>query len=185
MISRIPSSKFALKQLRFLKVLTNRLQELDDPNPDVITHDSYEYHETCLKGIGVMPKITFKPYGKSTQIKAEIMRSANIDDESRKREIDEIRKKYGIKTARDTETRILARLFESYWNNYWRSIRTALSRIEQAQRLFITNPERNETVSKPMRIMLGNAGVFANKQQEIEESQKEKKSYAEELINID
>ena len=185
MISRIPSSKFVLKQHQFLKALTNRLQELDDPNPDIITHDSYEYHETNLKGIGVMPKITFKPYGKSTQIKAEIMRSANIDDESRKKEIDEIRKKFGLKQARDTETRILARLFESYWNNYWRSIRTALSRIEQAQRLFITNPERNETISKPMRIMLGNVGVFPNKQQEIEESQKEKKSYAEELMNID
>ena len=183
MISRIPSSKFALKQLRFLKVLTNRLQELDDPNPDVITHDSYEYHETCLKGIGVMPKITFKPYGKSTQIKAEIMRSANIDDESRKREIDEIRKKYGIKTARDTETRILARLFESYWNNYWRSIRTALSRIEQAQRLFITNPERNETISKPMRILIGNVADIKEAKQG--EEKQGKKSYADELMEVD
>jgi hypothetical protein len=75
------------------------------------------------------------------------MRKADLYDESRKKEIGEIRKKYSLKQARDTEIRILARSFESYWNNYWRSIKTALRRIEQAQKLFITqsDPTKAET----------------------------------------
>ena len=156
---------------------------MDDPDTDIITHDSYEYHETNRKGIGTIPKITFKPYGKSTQIKAEIMRKANLDDQSRQKEIAEIRTKLGLTTAKDTETRILARLFESYWNNYWRSIRRSLDRIEEAQKLFITNPEGNETISKPMRIMMGNKAVVGNEIKE--EKDMKSKSYMDELMELD
>ena len=171
------------KQALFLKSLTNQLKDMDDPNPDIITYDSYEYHETNLKGIGTIPKITFKPYGKSTQIKAEIMRKANLDNQSKQKEIAEIRTKFGLTTARDTETRILARLFESYWSNYWRGIRTALNRIEQAQKLFITNTEGNETISKPMRIMMGNKAVVGNETKE--EKNMKSKSYMDELMELD
>lgn len=109
------------------------------------------------------------------------MRSTNLYDESRQQEINEIRKKYGLKTARDTETRILARLFESYWNNYWRSIKTALKRIEQAQKLFITKP--SQTFSEPMKILIGNVADI--KEAKEEEEKQEKKSYADELIEVD
>ena len=182
MIPLISVSKCALKQHRFLEALTNRLKEIDNPDPDIITHGSYEYRELNLKGTGIIPKITFTPYGKSTRIKGEIMRSANLNNAPRKREIDEIRKKFGLKQARDTETRILARLFESYWNNYWRSIKTALGRIEQAQKLFITKP--NQTLSEPMKILMGNKAEIMQEKEDKKE-RKEKKSYAEELMEID
>ena len=169
------------KQALFLQSVTNQLKDMDDP--DIITYDSYVYHETNLKGIGTIPKITFKPYGKSTQIKAEIMRKANLDDRSKQKKIAEIRTKFGLTTARDTETRILARLFESHWSNYWRGIRTALNRIEQAQKLFITNTEGNETISKPMRIMMGNKAVVGNETKE--EKNMKSKSYMDELMELD
>jgi len=177
-------NKSIFKQSIFIQSLSKKLKEMDDPDPDVITHNNYEYHSVTLKHFGIVPKITFTPYGKSTQIKAEIMRSTNLYDESRQQEINEIRKKYGLKTARDTETRILARLFESYWNNYWRSIKTALKRIEQAQKLFITqsNSEKNETISKPMRILMGNVADI--KETKEEEEKQEKKSYADELMEV-
>ena len=171
------------KQALFLQFLTEQLKDMDDPDADIITHDSYEYHETNLKGIGTIPKITFKPYGKSTQIKAEIMRKANLDDQSRQKEIAEIRTKLGLTTARDTEARILARLFESYWNNYWRKVRTALNRIEEAQKFFITNPEGNETISRPMKIMMGNKAVVGNETKE--EKDMKSKSYMDELMELD
>jgi len=174
----ISSSKCTLKQHRFLEALTNRLKEIDDPNAEIITHDSYEYHSVTLKHFGIIPKLTFKPYGKSTQRKAEIMRKANLNDESRQKEITQIRAKFGLKTARDTENRILARLFESYWNNYWRSIRTALKRIEQAQKLFITDKTKNMTISEPMQIMMGDRA-------QITQERKDKKSYAKELFEVD
>lgn len=118
------------------------------------------------------------------------MRTGNLYDESRQQEIDEIRKKYSLKQARDTETRILARLFESYWNNYWRSIKTALSRIEQAQKLFITNKSKGETISEPMRILMGNVvpnarGNVVPNDTNRKENKQEKKSYADELMEVD
>jgi hypothetical protein len=151
----------------------------------VITHDSYEYHQTNLKGIGLIPKITFTPYGKSTQIKAQIIRKSNLNNKSRKVEIDQIRAKFGLKTARDTETRILARLFESYWNNYWRSIKTALNRIEQAQKFFITDPTKSETISKPMQILMGNVVDVMPNDKRNENEQKKSKFYMDELMEVE
>ena len=183
----ISSSKYPLKQHRFLEALTNHLREIDNPDPDIITHDRYEYRELNLKGIGTIPKITFKPYGCSTRIKAEIMRTASLSNESRQTEIAQIRAKFGLKTARDTESRILARLFESYWNNYWRSIKTALARIEQAQKLFITTSDKGETISEPMKILMGNKALVPNEEKENNQDEKNKqmKSYMDELMEVE
>ena len=173
------------KQSLFLSALRSKLVELDDPDPKVITHDSYHYNETTLKGIGTIPKITFKPYGCSTRIKAELMRTANLSNESRQTEIAKIRAKFGLKTARDTESRILARLFESYWNNYWRSIRTALARIEQAQKLFITTSNKGETISEPMKILMGNTVLSTEEKEKPNQNKKENKSYRDELMEVE
>jgi len=177
-----------LKQSLFLIALHNKIKAIEDPNPDIITHDSFEYHSTNLKGIGIIPKITFTPYGKSTQIKAEIIKSANIYDKDLEREIDEIRTKFSPKKASETENRILARRFESYWNNYWRSIRTALNRIEQAQQIFITisNQEKSETISEPMRIMMGTkAEAVVPNEAKKENEEKKSKSYMDELLEVE
>ena len=181
----ISSSKYPIKQHRFLEALTNHLREIDNPNPDIITHDRYEYRELNLKGIGIIPKITFTPYGRSTRIKGKIMRTANLSNESRQKEIAQIRAKFGLKTARDTESRILARLFESYWNNYWRSIRTALARIEQAQKLFITTSNKGETISEPMKILMGNTVLSTEEKEKPNQNKKENKSYRDELMEVE
>ena len=175
------------KQSLFLFALRSRLVELDDPDPEVITHDNYKYHETTLKGIGTIPKITFNPFGKSSQTKAQIIRHANLDNKSRQTEIVQIRAKFGLKTARDTENRILARLFESYWNGYWRSVKTALSRIEQAQKLFITQSksEKGETISEPMKILMGNVVLSTEEKEKPNQNRKEKKSYRDELMEVE
>lgn len=140
------------KQYRFIEAVYKKLREMDNLEPEIITHDSYEWHKMTLKGFGTIPKLTFGPYGKGTKIKAEIMRSANLLDESRHKEIEGLRRKFNFQKARDHEDRILARLFESYWNSYWKGVIRALYRIEQAQKLFI---KPNETISEPIQILMG------------------------------
>ena len=179
------------KQEHFLIALRNKLKEMEDPNPDIITHDSYTYHETTLAEYAKMPKIRFHPYGKSKIIKAEIMRTSNIYDEKTEKRIDEIKEKYKSTTTfpspkqlKEQEDTILANRFDSYWNNYWRSIRTALNRINQAQKIFITtsNPENKDQISEPMRIMMGTKAVVPNKE---EKNKQENRSYMDELMELE
>jgi len=179
------------KQKLFLVSLRDKLIEFDDPNPSIITHDSYEYIVKNISGIGRIPAIRFFPYGRTVKIKADIMRSANIHDHKLEKEIDEIRAKYTPKVAKDKESRILARRFESYWNSYWRGVRTAINRIEQAQKLFITS--KSETISKPMQILMGNKLNMIHKNNQTNQdnqtnqnNQNQKtKSYADELMEVD
>ena len=154
-------------QIRFLAAIAERLRAIDDPEPDVIRHISYTWRTQNIKGFGTIPKLTFTPYGQSTKIKANIMRSAGLQDQDRQKEIDEIRDKYSPKKAKDHEDRILARLFESYWNSYWQTVIRALKRIEQAQRTFAKS---SETISEPMRILLGKRLINGNQKRKTPET---------------
>jgi hypothetical protein len=155
------------KQTRFLAAIAERLRAIEDTDSDVITHRGYQWKPQNIKCFGTIPKLTFAPYGQSVKIKADIMRSAGLEDKDRQKEIDEIRAKFSPKQARDNENRILARLFESYWNSYWQTIFRALRRIEQAQRIFA---KPTETISKPMRILLGKRAINGDQKLKTPES---------------
>jgi hypothetical protein len=171
-------------QIRFLTAIAECIRAIDDPEPEVIRHISYTWRTQNIKGFGIIPKLTFTPYGQSTKIKADIMRSAGLQDQHRQKEIDEIRERYSPKKAKDHEDRILARLFESYWNSYWQTIFRALRRIEQAQRIFA---KPTETISKPMRILLGKRAINSDQKFKTPESpeSREHKPYSAILAELE
>jgi len=154
-------------QTRFLAAIAKCLSAIDDPEPEVIRHISYAWRTQNIKGFGTIPKLTFYPYGQSTKIKADIMRSAGLQDQARQKEMDEIREKYNPKKSKDHEDRILARLFESYWNSYWQAVIRALQRIERAQTTFA---KPSETISEPMRILLGKRLINGNQKSKTAET---------------
>ena len=166
------------KQSLFLSALRKKLVELDDPDPDIITHESYTYTETTRSGFGKIPKITFKPYGKNRKIKADIMRSSGIYDPAVEKEIAKIRQKYNPIQANQKEDIILEKRFDSFWNAYWKSIRRSLNRIEQAQKLFITSGD--EQISIPFQIL----GVTPKAKKE-EINKKKSKNYMDELMEVE
>lgn len=110
---------FTTRQLNLLKAVQDKIRQINDPNPEILTDESFEWRTTRTNHFGIIPKITFKPY--SSQIKADIMRKAGLLDENRETKLTELRKQYGIGEVRNME----ARLFESEWNNIMLKIKKA------------------------------------------------------------
>ena len=128
-------------QSKWLEALASKLKEIDDPNPDIIRHDTYKWQLTNLKGIGNIPKISFFPYGRDTTIKAEIMRNAGLNqgpDWTKKKA--NIAKEKGLTVAEDKEDRILARKFNNYSIEYWSKVRSAIILLQDAQMRFCNLP---------------------------------------------
>ena len=109
-MTRNPNA-FTARQIRFLEAVRERIREINDPDPEIITNESYEFSIEQTKQFGRIPKIRFRP--NSCQIKAELIEKAGLVDEARQNQISIIRQKYGIRKARNG----LANLFESEWNN--------------------------------------------------------------------
>ena len=102
---------FTARQTRLLEAVRERIREINDPDPEIITNESYEFNIEQTKQFGKIPKIRFRP--NSCYIKAELVEKAGLVDKIRQDQISQIRQKYGIKKARNG----LANLFESEWNN--------------------------------------------------------------------
>lgn len=104
---------FTDRQLRLLDSIRQKILEIEDPNPDVIRHDRYEFYTTVTKRYGKIVKIRFMPLSRSTAIKAELAGRAKLFNKTKREQLEKIRKKYSIKAARNTD----AMLFEEEWNN--------------------------------------------------------------------
>ena len=102
---------FTPRQLRLLEAIQEKILEINDPEPEIITHGSYEWYTEQTRQFGKIPKIRFYP--NSCLAKAEIIEKAGLVDESRQQEIAQLRENIGIKRPRDKISRIRARLFES------------------------------------------------------------------------
>jgi hypothetical protein len=101
---------FTDRQFRLLEAIRAKIQEITDPDPEVIRHDRYEFYTSQTKKWGKIIKIRFPP--RTTEIKSELAESAGLYTEARREKLAEIRKSRGIKTARNTD----AMLFEEEWN---------------------------------------------------------------------
>jgi len=107
---------FTPRRVKFIDALSGLIKEIDNPdNPDVSV--SYEYRIENLKGFGQIPKIKFFPHGKDVWYKAEVMRKAGLVNKETESKIEALRKQIGFDKSRDEEHRVLARAFESEWNN--------------------------------------------------------------------
>ena len=139
-------------QKKWLEALTAKLWEIDDPNPEVLRHDTYEWSLTNLKGIGFIPKISFSPHGRDTQKKAEIMRNAGlVQKQDWKEKKARIAKEKGLKLADDKEDRQLARTFNKLSIGYWSKVRSAILLLQEAQMRFCKD---GETLSVPVQLII-------------------------------
>jgi hypothetical protein len=132
---------FTARQIRFLEAIHNRIKEINNPDPEVITNESYEFHTEQTKQFGKIPKLRFRP--RSAQIKAEIIVSPGLIDESQKEKKAEIRAKFGIREARNAK----ANLFESEWNNIMLKAKKAAFTVGLINQLLATDLQ---AVSTPM-----------------------------------
>ncbi|MBW1783370.1 MAG: hypothetical protein JRL30_21840 [Deltaproteobacteria bacterium] len=133
---------FTERQTRFLEAIREKIRQINDPNPEIITDQSYEWLIGHTKQFGKIPKIKFFP--NSCQIKAEIIESSGLINESQTQKKDKIRAKYGIKEARNTK----ANLFESEWNNIMLKAKKATFTLALINQLFCS---MSQTVSDPIK----------------------------------
>lgn len=135
---------FTARQIRLLEAVREKIRQINDPDPEVIVIQSFEWRTEQTRQFGKIPKIRFKPY--SSQIKAEIVRQAGLVDEAREKEIIQLRRKYSVKATRNKE----ARLFESEWNNIMFKIKKATFTVGFLNQLFAWSDQK---VSDPILIM--------------------------------
>jgi hypothetical protein len=48
---------FTERQIRFLEAIREKIRQINDPDPDIITHESYEFNIEQTKQFGKIPKI--------------------------------------------------------------------------------------------------------------------------------
>ena len=136
---------FTERQLRLLKAIQKKINEINDPDPEIITHESYEWFTEQTKQFGKIPKIRFYP--NSCLAKTEIIEKAGLLNELRQQEITQLRQNIGIKKPRDKISRIRARLFESEWNNIMLKAKKATFTIALINQLFCS---MDQTISEPI-----------------------------------
>ena len=135
---------FTARQTRLLEAVREKICQINDPDPEIITHESYGWRIEQTKQFGKIPKIRFRP--NSCQIKAELIEKAGLVDEARQEQISQLRRKYGIRKARNG----LANLFESEWNNIMLKVKKATFTLALANLLF---SKETETVSVPVALL--------------------------------
>ena len=136
---------FTEKQTRLLEAIQKKISEINDSDPEIITHETYEWFTQQTKQFGQIPKIRFYP--NSCLTKAEILEKAGLINESRQQEIAQLRQNIGIKKPRDKISRIRARCFESEWNNIMLKAKKATFTVALINQLFCSN---DQTISEPI-----------------------------------
>ena len=135
---------FTDRQIRLLEAIREKIRHIHDPNPEIITDESYEWFTESTRQFGTIPKLRFSP--QSSRIKAELIRDAGLIDELRENEYSQIRQKYGIKEARNRK----ARLFESEWNNIMLKVKKAMFTAGYINQLLATD---QQSVAEPIAII--------------------------------
>ena len=139
---------FTERQNRLLDAIRKKICEINDPQPEIITHESYEWVIKQTKQFGKIPKIRFYP--NSCITKAELIKDAGLINESKHQKIVELRKKIRIETPRDKENRIMARLFESEWNSIMFKAKKATFIVALINQLFCS---MDQIISEPIKFL--------------------------------
>lgn len=179
---------FTERQIRLLEAIREKIRQIDDPDPDIITHESYDWFIESTRQFGRIPKIRFHP--KSCQIKAELIEKAGLVDEARQEQISQIRRKYGIRKARNG----LANLFESEWNNIMLKFKKATFVAAYINQLFATD---QQTIAEPMQLLQSvvmdeyskqikaKKDIIHSKEKLESQENKRVRSYEEELMEVE
>jgi len=135
---------YTSRQMRLLTAIYDKIHEIDDPDPDVITRDTYDWSIDQTAQFGSIPKIRFSP--NACRLKADIVSVASLSDPLRAAQIQKIRESYGFKAARNQE----ARLFDAEWNNIMFKAKKALLIIGILNNLF---SREEEVMAKPVDLL--------------------------------
>jgi len=180
---------FTKRQLKFLESIQDKIREIIDPDKPYLSHESYSFQIKQTKQFGKIPKIVFTPHG--TQIKAEIIRKADLANESRNRGIEKIREEMGFTNPRDKGYRILARLFESEWNNIMLKVKKATFTMALINNLYASGRQQ---VADPVLLLQSivmdeyNGEIKTNKkvvQSKNNDTPLSEKGYGDELMEIE
>jgi len=179
---------FTDRQIRLLEAIREKIRQINDPDPEIITHESYEFYIEQTKQFGKIPKIRFRP--NSGQIKAEIIEKAGLINESQNEKKAEIRKKFGIREARNSK----ANLFESEWNNIMHKAKKATFTAAYINQLFATD---HQTIAEPMQLLQrvvmdeyskqikAKKEIIHSKEKPETQENKGVRSYEEELMEVE
>lgn len=173
---------FTDRQIKLLEAIHDKLTEINDPDPDIIRHDSYEFTIELTKQFSKIPKLKFSP--KSCQIKAELLEKAGLVSESREKELSEIREKYGIYGARNKE----ARRFDSEWNNIMLKAKKAAFTLAYLNQLFaLENQQVSDPIAQIQQIVMEEYGQHIKAKTPIytKEPEQPKSSYKDELMEVE
>ena len=135
---------FTDRQIKFINALNTKIAEIDEPDPEFITHESYEWRIEQTKQFGKIPKIKFYPH--SCQVKAGIVRSAGLENAKREKELSNIRQRYGIRESQHGH----ARLFEAELNNIMLKVKKAVYTVGFINNLFTGNGGQ---VAEPLALL--------------------------------
>ena len=135
---------FTERQIRLIEAVCDKIREINDPNPEIITDMTCEWRYKQTRKFGRIPKIHFNPY--SSQMKAELVRKAGLIDDDREQQLEQLRRKYGIRATRNKE----ARLFESEWNNIMFKSKKATFTVAYINQLFASD---QQTIAEPMQLL--------------------------------
>ena len=179
---------FTERQIRLLETIREKMCQINDPDPDIITHESYEFHIGQTKQFGKIPKIRFRP--NSGQVKARIIEKTGLIDDSQTEKKAEIRQKFGIREARNSK----ANLFESEWNNIMLKAKKATVVAAYINQLFAAH---TQTIAEPMRLIQtiiqdeykdqskAKKEIIHSKEKPENQENESFKSYEEELMEIE
>ena len=138
------NNPFTKRQIDFIKALNNKIIAIDDPGPEIITHNSYQWKIEQTKQFGKIPKIKFHTH--SCQIKTDIIRAAGLIDKNRDYELSNIRQRHIIKPSKYGK----ARLFEAELNNIMFKIKKAVYTVGYINNLFTENGSQ---IAEPLALL--------------------------------
>lgn len=135
---------FTSRQIKLLQAMVDKLKTITDPDPKIITHETFTWHIKQTKQFDKLPAISFKP--NCNQIKAEITRAANLTNKTRDTSLQKIRDQFGIKDIKNRE----ARLFNSELDNILFAWKKHIYAAALINNFFTTT---NQTFSEPFTLM--------------------------------
>ena len=135
---------FTSRQIKLLQAMVEKLKAITDPDPKIITHETFTWQIKQTKQFGKLPAISFKP--NCNQIKAEITRAANLTNKNHDTSLQKLRDQFGIKNIKNRE----ARLFNSELDNILFAWKKHIYAAALINNFFATN---TQTISEPFTLM--------------------------------
>ena len=179
---------FTARQIKLLEAIREKLRQINDPDSEIITNESYDWYTETITGIGKIPKIRFKPGSQS--IKSDIMEQAGLTEsisEDRKQKRASARTRHNLRSKPKNDKERLADLFDKEWNNIALKLKKAAFTAAYINQLFSTG---QQAVSEPIQLLQNiireeyKDQIKAGEPIHDQKPAKPESNYADELIGV-